>query len=401
MLRSPSHLEDPYPLYGMLRDSGRVRLPTGDVVLSRYAEVAGVLKDAQFGKRPVLRSPFRSGRVLFRMFLLLDPPDHTRLRRVVAPAFTPSAVAALRPAVTAIAERLLPSESRPIDLIGEFAYPLPLEVIGELLGIPPVDRPQIAAWARTLTASLDNPVPVRLRELPRAARDIARGRSHPVAAVRAATRIVDYTRQHIAAATNAPTTELVERLVQAERDGALNADEAAATWIMMAIAGHETTANLIGNSVFALVDHPEVFATVRDDTTLIDRLVDECLRYDSPVPYTARIANENTTLNGLEIERGQSMVVFMAAANRDPDPFPNPDCLDLTRPATPPHLGFAYGIHFCVGSALAKVEAEIALTTLLPRLALKQDRGTITRRPSVTVRGLATFPIQLASPATT
>ena len=145
----------------------------------------------------------------------------------------------------------------------------------------------------------------------------------------------------------------------------------------------------------------QLFATVRDDTTLIDRLVDECLRYDSPVPYTARIANENTTLNGLEIERGQSMVVFMAAANRDPDPFPKPDCLDLTRPATPPHLGFAYGIHFCVGSALAKVEAEIALTTLLPRLALKQDRGTITRRPSVTVRGLATFPIQLASPATT
>jgi cytochrome P450 len=181
----------------------------------------------------------------------------------------------------------------------------------------------------------------------------------------------------------------------------ISADEAAATWIMMVIAGHETTANLIGNRVLALLDQPDLLTCIHNDPTLMSRVVDECLRYDGPVPYTGRIATEETTINGTRIERGQTALVFMAAANRDPDPFPDPDRLDLARPQTPPHLGFASGIHFCVGSALAKLETEIALTTLLPQLASDLHRGEITRRSSVAVRGLATLPIQLATTGST
>jgi hypothetical protein len=250
-----------------------------------------------------------------------------------------------------------------------------------------------------LTESIDDPLPLRLRELPRAVRSIVQGRSHPVAAARAAAGIVGYAKQRIADAAIDPVTEFLETLHRARHEGAITADEACATWIMMVIAGHETTANMIGNSVLALLDHPDLLTCIHNDPTLMSRVVDECLRYDSPVPYTGR-TTEDTTINGTRIERGQTALVFMAAANRDPDPFPDPDRLDLTRPQTPPHLGFASGIHFCVGSALAKLETEIALTTLLPRLSSDSHRGEITRRPSIAVRGLAKFPIQLA-PSTT
>lgn len=400
LLRQPAHSSDPYPLYAELRHRPPVRLPTGELVFARYADVAAILKDPRFAKYPLPRSPLRAARVLFRMFLLLNPPDHTRLRRVVAPAFSPSVVAALRPMATSIAEELLPAGPSTIELIGDFAYPFPLAVIGELLGIPGTDRAQIAGWSRTLTESLDDPLPVRAREIPRAVRAVVQGRSHPVAATRAATRIVAYAKQQIANAAQDPATEFLATLVRSQQEGSLDADEAAATWIMMVIAGHETTANLIGNAVLALLDHPDVLASIRNDPTLMSRLVDECLRYDSPVPYTGRVALEEMTINGIRMGAGQSAVVLMAAANRDPDPFPNPDQLDLTRPPTPPHLGFAYGIHFCVGSMLAKLETEIALTTLIPRLTASRDSRGMARRPSVAVHGLAKLPIQLTPAAT-
>src|SRR5262249_11470278 len=157
VLREPSHAADPYPLYAELRRRPPIRLPTGERVFSRYADVAAILKDPRFGKPPLPRSPLKAARVLFRMFLLLDPPDHTRLRRVVVPAFSPSAVAALRPMATSIAEALLPSGPTTVELVGDFAYPFPLAVVGDLIGIPATDRTQIAGWSRTLTESLDDP----------------------------------------------------------------------------------------------------------------------------------------------------------------------------------------------------------------------------------------------------
>ena len=175
----------------------------------------------------------------------------------------------------------------------------------------------------------------------------------------------------------------------------MSADEAQATWVMLVIAGHETTANLISLAVLALLDHPDVFTRARSDPTLIARVVDECLRYDSPVPFMPRVAREDVHLSGTTVERGQIAIALIAAANRDPDVFPDPDRLDLERAHTQPHFGFGYGIHFCVGSVLAKLESEVALSALLPRLAPSQDRRAITRLPHIAVRGLASFPIQL------
>jgi cytochrome P450 len=193
-----------------MRSCGNARqfgLPMGDLIFSRYADVAAILKDPRFAKHPLPRSPFKAARVLFRMFLLLNPPDHTRLRRVVAPAFSPSAVAALRPVAASIADGLLPSGPGTVELVGDFAYPLPLAVIGDLLGIPATDRSQVAGWSRTLTESLDAPFPARIREVGRTARAVLQGKSHPVAAARAATRIAGYAKQRIADAAKEPATE--------------------------------------------------------------------------------------------------------------------------------------------------------------------------------------------------
>jgi cytochrome P450 len=183
---------------------------------------------------------------------------------------------------------------------------------------------------------------------------------------------------------------LCETLVRGIADGELNDDEAAATWVMLAIAGHETTANLIGNAIHALLEqHVEL------DSALIPRAVDECLRYDTPVPHTPRLAHEDVEVGGVTIRRGEMALLLLAGANRDPDAFPDPDRLDFDRPKTPPHMGFAHGIHFCVGAALARLETEAALSVVLPRIALGEQRRTPVRRPTVAVRGLAEFPLTL------
>jgi pimeloyl-[acyl-carrier protein] synthase len=340
-LREPDCLADPYPLYESIRQQHQTCTPAGDAVFSRYQDVVAVLSDERFVKPPLPRAPLKAARVLFRMFLLLNPPDHTRLRRVVAPSFTASAIERLRPKITAIANDLLPSDACTIELIGDFAYPLPLAVVAEILGIPDDDRPAISAWSATLTTSLDEPPPTRLRELPRTISAVVKRNSHPIAAARAANRMVRYAKGQITNADTAPPSEFLETLARGVRDRALDADEAAATWIMMAIAGHETTANLIGNSVVALLKHPEALQQVRSDPELARSAVEESLRYDGPVPYTPRAATEDVCLNGTEVAQGAQALLLMAAANHDPAAFPRPEDFELARPDTPPHLGSA------------------------------------------------------------
>lgn len=389
------YLDDPYPLYAELRGRRVVRTPRGGIVLARHSDVTAVLSDARFGKLRVPRMPLTATRVLFRMFLLLDPPDHTRLRRVVAPLFSQSSISAMRASVEATAARLLPQHATIVDLVADFAYPLPFAVVSDLLGVPHDDRAQLARWSRVLTESLDTPPPTRARDVPRALAALARRKSHPIAAARAGTAMVRYAQQHLALATAAPPTAFCDALLRAIADGEIDDDEAAATWIMMAIAGHETTANFIGNAVLALVEHPDVVERVIADPSLVPRAVEECLRYDTPVPHTLRVAHKHTHISGATVEPGETTLLLLAAANRDPDAFPDPDRLDLTRPKTPPHLGFAHGIHFCLGAALARLEAEAALGVVLPRLALGPERPAIKRRPNIAVRGLAAFPLAI------
>jgi cytochrome P450 len=393
-LREPENLVDPYPLYAALREM-RTTTPRGEVVLARYDDVTAVLADGRFGKVQGPRTTWKSGRAAMRMFLLLDPPDHTRLRRVVAPAFTPSAVDALRPMVTDVASALVPPGAGEIDLVADFAYPLPLTVICELLGVPKTDRPQFAEWSRALTASLDEPLPIRLRDVGATVRDAISGRTHPMTTVRTLNGMVGYARDALARAVADPPSDVVARIGHASRAGEMSDDEAVATWILLTIAGHETTANLIGNGMLALLQQPEALAELTGDPTRIAGAVDELLRYETPVPHTPRVAREQVSIGGCDFEPGQMALVLMAAANRDPDAFPEPNRLRFDRPKAPPHVGFAHGIHFCAGAALARLEASVAFATILPRLDATQDVTRARRRDTVAVRGLDHFPIRL------
>jgi cytochrome P450 len=394
LLREPKYLDDPYPLYAEVRQQRAVRTPGDGVALARHSDVTAVLGDSRFGKVLIPRTPLKATRVLSRMFLFLDPPDHTRLRRVVAPAFSQSSIASMRADIEAIAQSLLPANAASIDLIRDLAYPLPFAVVAQLLGIPDEDRAQVAQWSQTLTESLDTAPSGKLRDLPATIVDIVRGKSQAVVGLRASTAIARYALSRIAASKASPPTPLCEILVRGIANGELNDNEAAATWVMMAIAGHETTANLIGNSVLAILEQQ-----LEVEPALIPNAVDECLRYDTPVPHTPRLAHEDIDVSGVTIRRGEVALLLLAAANRDPDAFPEPDRLDLHRPKTPSHLGFAHGIHFCIGSALARLETEAALNVLLPRIALTGERLLAVRRPTVAVRGLTEFPLSLRAPS--
>jgi cytochrome P450 len=392
-LVAPANLADPYPLYAEIRSATALRLPTGELAFGRYTDVTTIVKDPRFGKPPQPRIPFGPARTLFRMPLLLDPPDHTRLRRIVVPLFLPAATASWRQAVIACSDRLLPTGTADVDLVASYSYELPLAVICEMLAVPDHDRPSLATWSRAMTASLDAPPPRTLRDMTRAARDVATRRARPIHAIRSAVHIVRYAKRHLDRLRPEPPNQLVEVLVRARRDGDLNDDEAAALWIMLLIAGHETTANLIGLSVQALTGHPDVLGAIRADAEAADRLVDECVRYDCPVPFTPRVALEDLELGGVHVARGQTVLALFAAANRDPDAFPDPDHLDLDRPSSPPHLGFGAGIHFCLGSALARLETDTALRALAPRL---QGPAThVAWRELASVRGPSRLVVRL------
>lgn len=375
-LADPVHVANPYPLYELIRAGTAVELPTGELAFARHSDVATIVKDPRFGKPPQPNVPFGPARTLFRMPLLLDPPDHTRLRRVVAPLFLPAATAEWSDTIERCSERLLPPDATEIDLVADYSHELPLAVISTMLAVPDEDRAQVARWSRTLTEAVDAPPPANIRDIGRAARQIATRRAKPIHAIRSSARIVRYAKQHIDLHRSAPPTLLIEALVRARHDGELDDDEAAAIWIMLLIAGHETTANLISLSALALLDHHDVLDEVTNHPNANNRLVDECLRYTSPVAFTPRIALDDLDLGGVHVERGRIVLALFAAANRDPSVFPHPDRLDLTRPTAPPHLGFGGGIHFCLGSALARIETQTALHALALRLENSQPRVT-------------------------
>jgi cytochrome P450 len=400
-LRAPAVLADPYPYYASLRArADPPRTPSGEVVFSRYVDVAAVLGDRRFGRPQAPWVPIRPLRTLSRMFLMLDPPEHTRLRAAVAPLFTAPAIAARQERNTAIAQRILESagvSGHTTEIMTAFAYPLTLTVICELLGVDAADQQLVAAWSQTLTTELDTPPPAKANQVWPAIRDLAARRSHPLRMVRAATGIVNYATRRLAraAADGTPDeAQVLATLVEAHRHGGLSLDEAAATWVLLVIAGHETTANLIGNGLHALLAEPDQLAAVQADPTLLAGAVDECLRYDSPVTFTARVALEDLAVGATSVPKGQWAFPLMASANRDEDAFPRAERLDIARPRHPAHLGFGHGLHFCLGAALARQETEIALRELIGRRP--RQNGPVRRRPLFTVRGLKELPITLA-----
>ncbi len=373
--------EDPYPLYRYLHAAAPVQW--SDVLdawtLARYTDVVEALTDPRFSADRTAEQD--QGFTVAKSMLVSDPPDHTRLRALVQKAFTPRMVEQLRPRIGSIVRELIDriaTRGGPFDIITDLAYPLPVVVIAELLGVPPEDRETFRDWSADLAASLDPLVSAELAQRATQSRD----------------GLHTYLRGIIAERRRAPRSDLISALVAVEERGEiLSEPELAVMCTLLLIAGHETTVNLIGNGMLALLRHPEQLSLLRDRPELIGTAVEELLRYDGPVARTARTPSEDVTIRDITIPKGEIVMPFIAAADRDPSQFSDPDRLDITRTENR-HIAFGWGIHFCLGAPLARVEGQIAIDTLvrrMPKLALAVARPEY--RLSLTLRGLVALPV--------
>jgi cytochrome P450 len=384
----PEFVADPYPMYQRLRTEDPVHhSPMGFWVLTRYEDVVASLRDPRFLKEPMIaavmqRMGVQSATIGLSM-LDRDPPDHTRLRGLASKAFTPKVVEALRPRVQEIVDGLLDRVERNggMDLIEEFAYPIPVNVICEMLGVPVEDHERFKGWSLDLARGLDS---IMLGPESEVARRSGRAREG----------LTEYMRGLIAQRRAAPRPDLLSALIAAEEAGdKLSEPELVATSILLLVAGHETTVNLIGNGMLALLRNPDQLRLLREQPPLIATAVEELLRYDGPVQRTARAAMEDVTFSGVTIPKGEIVMPFIGAADRDPAQFRDPERLDVTRTENR-HVAFGLGIHFCLGAPLARVEGQIAINTLikrLPNLALAVEHPE--HRLSLTLRGLTALPV--------
>jgi hypothetical protein len=385
---------DPYPLYRRLRERDpvhRTRLING-WVLTRYADVAAVLKDDRFladdrkhafqvknRQRFVRDGLLEPEEMLSPSMLRTDPPDHTRLRGLVSKAFTPRTIEALRPRIEAIVQELLDQAATNgrMDVISALAYPLPVVVIAEMLGVPTQDREQFKHWSDEAVASFG------LTSMAGFVR--SRDAFRELQAYFA--RIAEERRRE-------PREDLLSALLAAEQEGdKLTTDEVFSTCILLLVAGNETTTNLIGNGLLALLRHPDQLALLRDDPSLMGSAIEELLRYDSPVQATSRFVLEEAEVNGHPIRSGQQVIALLGAANRDPERFPDPDGLDITRQDNQ-HLSFSHGFHYCLGAPLARLEGQIALSALMerfPELRLATDAPEW--GDNLILHGLKTLPV--------
>jgi cytochrome P450 len=382
-------IADPHRVYRDLRERGRVHhviLPGGvpGWVITGYAECRAALADSRLhkgsaGAQELLAKHGQAfsagGAGLVANMLNSDPPDHTRLRRLVNKAFTSGAVEALRPRIEQIADDLLDAMAAEdeVDLMTAFAVPLPLTVIFEVLGVPPTDRDDFRSWTDTLFGAGGD----------RAAAAKAMGK---------------YLTELVQAKRGQQADDLLSALVRAVDDGdQLTGQELVAMAFLLLVAGHETTVNLIGNGVLALLLNPGQFDALKADPARVPAAVEEFLRYDSPVNIaTTRYTREPVVIAGTEIPAGEFVHVALPAANRDPERFADPDTLDIAR-ETAGHVGFGHGIHYCVGAPLARMEATIAFTRLLSRfpqlrVAAPQPLGW---RDTSRIHGLISLPVRL------
>ena len=370
-------------------------------VLTRYDDIAWALRAPHLSAhRPLPDEPVpqplaaiadevRALRRLQSLWMLYsDPPQHTRLRALVGAAFTPRVVDGMRTRIQAIVDGLIDAvePTGQMDVIADLAYPLPTTVIADLLGLPTADRARFKQWSDDIAAGFFLIV----------------GRE-TAAAVRRAyesqNALATYFRELVAERRAHPRDDLLSALVAAEADGAmLGEDELLATCVLLLFAGHETTTNLIGNGVLALLEHADQFERLRQERALLGSAVEEFLRYDGPVQATARRATVGFELHGTRVDPGDYLLLVLGAANHDPAQFAEPDRLDLGR-ADNRHLAFSLGPHFCLGAALARLEAYVAFETLLRRLPrLRAGPAPPVRRPDFFLRGLASLPVAFGSP---
>ena len=393
---SPEFRDDPYPSYRTMRDAGPViRTPFGPLMVTRYEPVDRVLRSSAFrtprGYRdandPAGPSRFDPAGPLSlhrRHWLLFQSGEaHARLRKLVTKVFTARAVQTLVPRIECLVDALLvPALERgSMEVIGELAYPLPATVICELLGVPEGDRGENRAWAATIAPTLD---PIATEE--------------QIAAAEAAMRGWDaYTRELMAERRRKPGHALLDDMLAVEEDGTrLTSDEIAANMTFLFLAGHETTTNLIGNGLLALLRHQDQLAALREDPGLVKNAIEEVLRFDSPVQFTARVAVETTQVEGIEVKAEHPIMLALGAANHDERRFDAADTLDVRRRDVKP-LSFGGGIHYCVGAALARAEAKAAFERLVARTGQLALAERPEWRPGINLRALTRLPIVLAS----
>jgi cytochrome P450 len=372
----PANRPDPYPLYARLRETPVAPLADGYFAVSNYADVAALLHDPRMSKdqRKTDLPLTAAQRLEPRPFLFLDPPEHDRLRRLVMHQFTPARVDALHDRIVALVDGLLDAhrdQSR-IDVVDDLAYPLPVTVICELLGVPREDESRFHVWADTLAHSVD-PDP---------------GQKTDQAAIFAGLELRDYMQKLVAERHAHPRDDLLSGLAAGE-DPAGRMDDAnlVVTMILLLIAGHETTVNLIANGALTLLRNPAELERLRDQPERAIRVVEEVLRFEPPVQFISRFALADIEIGGVTIPRGSGIRLMLAAANRDPARFANPDRFDSDRPDNE-HLGFSGGIHYCVGAPLARIEGQVALAALARRLVnprLVEDPPPY--RPNAVLRG--------------
>jgi cytochrome P450 len=369
----PDHRADPYPLYAKLREFPVLRQADGTYVATTFKEIRSLLFDERVSsddlplfKHPktgnlimdFILNPIRDRMLLkHRPLLFRDPPEHDVLRRRVMTQFTPERVQAMRGRAAALVEQFIDGMRGrgQVDFVGDFAYPLPVTVICEMLGVPPEDEKLFHAWSRTLAGVLDP--------------DQRCSEQYNNANVAAYDDIGAYLEALIKAKRKCPKDDLLSGLAndKDKKTGRINKYDLIATAMLLLVAGHETTVNLLANAMLTLLRHPEHFARLRRDPRMAARVVDEVLRFDPPVHFRTRKTLSDIEIAGIIIPRGAPLVLLFASGNRDPKRFRDPDRFDPDR-ADPHHFGFGGGIHYCLGAQLARLEAEIALTALAKRL---------------------------------
>lgn len=391
-LFTPEARADPYPIYRRYREQSPVqRSQVGIWTFTRYRDILTILRDERFSAdhrnatvvneffaQETGPDPIRE--VAGKILLFTDPPDHTRMRTLVNKAFTPRAIEGLRPHISELVDEFLDgvADRGEMDVIADFAYPLPAYVICELMGVPVEDRDRFRGWSGEIAPIID---PITPPDVLQRAMEVAQ-------------QFGVYFAELVTERRARPQDDLLSALIAAEeQQDRLSEEELLGLCVLLFIAGHETTQNLIGNGLLALLRNRDQLEKLRDDPSLVRNAIEEMLRYDSPVQLTARPALEDVEIDGHTIRKGEEAVVILGAGNRDPDVFDDPERLDITRDKIQP-VSFGAGFHFCLGAPLARLEGEIAFIKLLarfPSIDLATDEPAW--RNTLTLRGLASLPV--------
>ena len=391
-LTDPTVVADPYPSFARARALAPVQWHEGLQLWLAFthAEANAVLRDRRLGRIWRDRTPeerFGQFNLIHRNAILeMEPPEHTRLRRLISAAFARGHVERLRPWVQQLADSLVDElversgGSEPVDVLSGMAEQLPVAVIAELLGVPEADRPLLRPWSNAI---------VKMYEY---------GRTPAIedAAERAAAEFVEYLRGLAAERRTHLGEDLVSHLVTVrDTEGdRLSEDELVTTCILLLNAGHEATVNVSGNGLLALLEHPDQLQRLRDDPALLPTAIEELMRFDSPLQLFERTATEDVEIGGITVERGQKIAALLGSANHDPAVFADPDSLDVGRTDNP-HISFGAGIHFCIGAPLARVELQASFGALLRRTSRLELGRPARRRPEFVIRGLAELPVVL------